>query len=358
MYGVIFQISHNLEMKMIARFSPAFSRRDFLKTILLAGALSPLTLQRAWAFPNLAQSPTEVPEITYRYRTFSVEHLKEAVDFYEQLKREGKISEQATFRRYISKFTADLPEEMPNARSLIVMATAARMMYVNFHWNDKVYDLIVPPSYFDDGSTMEQMLNIVQTEIIKEPDHQIKNTYKIPLKLLAVRSGLGKYGRNNICFVDGMGTFLVLWAFFTDFQFPEDHWGEIQMVEACENCKICRSLCPTKAIPDENFIINAGNCLSLYNEVPGEFPAWIPAKAHNALMGCIKCQLHCPVNREVVRQAGRFEDISAEETGKILRGEPDPKLLASLSDKLKDFYPGTDAKYFPVFTRNLSALIH
>jgi epoxyqueuosine reductase len=32
----------------------------------------------------------------------------------------------------------------------------------------------------------------------------------LPLKSLAVRSGLAAYGRNNVCYVPGMGSFLEL----------------------------------------------------------------------------------------------------------------------------------------------------
>jgi epoxyqueuosine reductase len=36
------------------------------------------------------------------------------------------------------------------------------------------------------------------------------------LKRLAVRSGLARYGRNNVTYVEGMGSFLELSASLTD----------------------------------------------------------------------------------------------------------------------------------------------
>ena len=43
------------------------------------------------------------------------------------------------------------------------------------------------------------------------------------MKLAAVRSGLAQYGRNNICYVEGMGSFFSFHAYLTDRVFEEDH---------------------------------------------------------------------------------------------------------------------------------------
>jgi epoxyqueuosine reductase len=177
------------------------------------------------------------------------------------------------------------------------------------------------------------------------------------LKRLAVRSGLGQYGRNNICYVDGMGSFTTLLAYFTDYNFLEDHFQDVSLMRRCLKCNICRRKCPTQCIPDKDFIIDAGRCVTLYNEIEGEFPEWLPANAHNALMGCMRCQFDCPQNRDVITKSVRLQDVTEEETHKILAGTTEPELLATLSEKLQYYYPATDPKYFPIFTRNLGVLI-
>jgi hypothetical protein len=74
-------------------------------------------------------------------------------------------------------------------------------------------------------------------------------------------------------------------------------------------------------------------------------------------MGCLRCQLCCPANREVIKQTERLEDITEEDTLKILDGKPDKALLESLSRKLKSFIPTRSKELFPIFTRNLRALM-
>ncbi len=204
------------------------------------------------------------------------------------------------------------------------------------------------------------MENLVSNEIIKESGYKIERSTKLHLKLLAVRSGLGKYGRNNICYVDEMGSLITLYAFFTDFQFEVDNWTEIQMMDFCKSCTICVNNCPTHAIPtspEENFVIKAGKCITLYNEIDGEFPQWIELGAHNALEGCMRCQLTCPGNSKSIKLTERFEDVTEEETKMILEGEPDEKFLNALAKKIKMFTPSYALKKFPSFKRNLSALI-
>ncbi len=293
----------------------------------------------------------------YKYSTLSVDHLKELQAFIDGLNREGRLSDNETYRSYLKDFKFEVPEGFPEAKSIIVLAFYNRLMLVGFHLNGEKHEVMLPPQYHASGLTEEHLGEIIQNEIIREPGYRIERTTRVHLKLLAVRSGLGKYGRNNISYVDGMGSLLKLFAYFTDYPF-EDSWTELSMMDECEDCRICRTLCPTQCIPDENFMIDVDRCVPLYNEIMGELPEWIPPDAHNSLMGCMRCQIRCPANSEVIELTGRFEDVTEEETIKILDGTPDEELLASLSRKLRDYYPAQSKEYFPVFTRNLRALLN
>jgi epoxyqueuosine reductase len=129
------------------------------------------------------------------------------------------------------------------------------------------------------------------------------------------------------------------------------------MMGRCQSCSVCRRRCPTGAIRTEEFVIDAGRCVTLYNEIDCEFPQWMPATAHNALIGCMRCQELCPMNIDVVSLSGTMEDITEEETTRILEGKPDDALLESLTRKLMGFYPAGSRERFPIFTRNLEVLV-
>jgi epoxyqueuosine reductase len=293
----------------------------------------------------------------FTYSNISICHFDELLADIDRLDREGKLSDHTIYRRYLEHVKYRLPEGFPDAQSIIVMAVFTRPMLVNFYFRDKKHEIMVPPQYYDDGIAEESMRSTVLNEIIQIPGYNIERAKHVSLKLLAVRSGLGRYGRNNICYVDGMGSLLTLYAYFTDFGFEADNWHEIKMMDICADCQICISQCPTNSLSEKDFVIDAGKCLTLYNEIKGEFPEWIDPQAHNTLMGCMKCQLCCPANQEAIRRSGRFEDITEEETKKILEDRVGVEVVNSLSGKLRMFSPENARDFLPILRRNLRVLL-
>ena len=290
----------------------------------------------------------------YKYKTTSVKHLNELQEDIEKLYREGKLSDNETYRSYLSNKKFEIPESLPDVKSIIVIAIFTKLGLVNFHLDDKRHEIMIPPQYYDDGITYEDLDNLILNEIIKESGYKFEMAQHIHLKLMAARSGLGKFGRNNLCYVEEMGSLITLLAYFTNFPFKEDDWIEIRMMDKCEECRICMNNCPSKCITEPNFVIDVGKCVTLYNEIAGEFPTWITPDSHNALMGCMKCQLPCPANHKVIKLTERLEDISEQETKAILKLKSNKKLLGSLCKKLK--YPITK-EFFPILKRNLEVLI-
>lgn len=143
----------------------------------------------------------------------------------------------------------------------------------------------------------------------------------LPLKRLAARSGLAVYGRNNICYVEGMGSYFSLAAYFTDLDGGDGGgWKELRTAASCDGCRACIRNCPTGAIREGRFLIDNERCLSCLNERGGDFPAWLPKSAHHGVYDCLRCQNVCPMNRPFslnVPELFRFND---EETGMILAG--------------------------------------
>jgi epoxyqueuosine reductase len=116
--------------------------------------------------------------------------------------------------------------------------------------------------------------------------------------------------------------------------------------------------CPNGCIREDNFVIDAGRCLPLFNEIQGEFPDWLDKKAHNALIGCMRCQLPCPADHQVINQPVFLEDLTEQETNMILNGKIERDLLDSICKKLKMFTPANSDSRIPVIQRNLKALIN
>ncbi|NHJ86958.1 MAG: hypothetical protein FK734_15960, partial [Asgard group archaeon] len=239
-----------------------------------------------------------------------------------------------------------------------VMAIEQNNAIVNFHVDGSVQRIILSYPYHNLATTPEDLKDLIIEEIIRSKDYRVEHNRSMFLKRLAARSGLGRYGRNNIFYVNGLGSFLSIYTFFTDYDFKkEENWHEVKMLNECTNCHICFNNCPTKAISRDDFVIDVEKCLSLYNEIQGIIPDWIDSSAHNSLMGCTKCQVLCPANKLVVDKFIKLEDITKEESKMILNGEQDEELAASIGKKLHMF----DAKYayyfIPIIKRNLELLL-
>ena len=268
----------------------------------------------------------------YRYRTMSIAHFPQLEEDIDRLRQKGLLSDAETFQGYLRGMKFSPTDNFPDAQSVIILAIFTKPMLVHFQFNGTRVPAAVPPNYYDAGWTRETLSGEIKSHIIGEAGYRIEDvSHRLHLKLLAVRSGLGRYGRNNICYVDGMGSFLNLRAYLTDYRFEENNWHEVQTMELCRNCTICMKQCPGGAIRPDQFVINVKRCIPLYNEIGGILPDWIPADAHHAFLGCMKCQWLCPANREPIKRIEQIEDITEEETRQFVSGRPEKNVILAVS---------------------------
>ncbi|MFW9925051.1 MAG: 4Fe-4S double cluster binding domain-containing protein [Candidatus Thorarchaeota archaeon] len=293
----------------------------------------------------------------YKYGILSLEHLTTLQEDIDKLKRANVLSDNENFQNSMRKRKFAKPPDFQEAKYLIILARSRKLGLINFHYMGKKYEIKVPPDFHDDGFSNEDERKAIFKYIIKEPGYKIVETDDIHLKLTAVRSGLAKYGRNNISYIDGMGSFLTLSAYFTDYDFKNNSISEITMMDRCQSCNICMNKCPTKAIRKDHFVIDAGKCITEFNEHKGEFPEWLDKKFHNAIEGCLYCQLYCPENIEAKKDIVELEDITEEETKALLDGSEKSELLHSLIKKLKMFDIEDAKEELPKIKRNLEVLI-
>jgi epoxyqueuosine reductase len=215
--------------------------------------------------------------------------------------------------------------------------------------------------FHDAGKTVTSVVDLPATaDEVKEllsrgNNYKFFYDYWLPQKRLAVRSGLAEYGRNNICFIDGMGSLITLFVFISDMPCDNEYtWREAKNMDICNTCNMCRKNCPTGAILADRFLIDNEKCLSAINEFGrSPFPDTLPKSAHHRIVNCSHCQDICPKNK------GRFDDIaetvyfSEEETALLLSGIKYENLPKELSGKI-DIY---GMKWFyGSLPRNLKAL--
>ncbi|UCE44989.1 MAG: hypothetical protein JSU93_06255 [Methanobacteriota archaeon] len=212
--------------------------------------------------------------------------------------------------------------------------------------------VVVPPTYSDAHKVTWRARNELKRAF--EPRQYKLVRGVLPAKLLAVRSGLARYGRNNITYIPKYGSFHRLTSFYSDYDSPIDYWQEKEALPLCAKCSACIKACPTKAIEKDRFLIRAERCLTYLNEKDAShaFPRWVGAEAHNSVIGCMRCQRSCPYNKEVADwyvDRGVFDEA---ETEYLLQERYRGRKAATIQRKLKAV--GLELHIFP---RNLEVLL-
>jgi len=244
--------------------------------------------------------------VSTRHLTHLEEEIKE--------KRDQGVIDAGLDKTYLSEFKFDIPESLPDAKSIFIIAHPQPQIRIIFAWQGKSYPVILPPTYLHSpDSRVEKFLSRL---LASQGYHLAKAT--LPLKLLAVRSGLGSYGKNNVCYVPGMGSFHRLMAFCSDFPCSEDSWVEARMMENCKKCTACQRGCPTGAITTERFLLRAERCLTFLNEGQRDFPSWVDPAWHHCLVGCLHCQRVCPQSKGFFEQIEEKAKFTEQETNAIL----------------------------------------
>jgi epoxyqueuosine reductase len=289
----------------------------------------------------------------YQGRIVSVQRLRDLQEEIETHCREGRLNDEF-YRERLAWFHFSPPEALPDARSIIIVAVPRPQTEAIFNWRGKSLSLILPPTYTDYRKIAQQVANLL-TGALQSSGYSVAAS-ELPLKLLAVRSGLGAYGRNNICYVPGMGSFLELVGLYSDIPCPEDHWKEARMMETCQSCRACLQHCPASAISEDRFLLRAERCIVFHNERPSSipFPSWIDPSWHNCLEGCMHCQRVCPENRNFWGWIEGREEFSEEETSLLLKGDPQDCLPKETIDKLERLDILGDLELFP---RNLGVFL-
>lgn len=283
-----------------------------------------------------------------RLKVISIEHLKELREIIENFKEHEELND---FQKWIvnEKYQFEIPDEDFKVNSIILVAI-----------HHPFYAMV---DFFKEGKK-KTLLSLVRSDFDKTEEYlrkyleqngcSIKPAKNLPMKRLGAHSGLAKYGRNNITYIDGMGSNFSYEAYFSDVLCGEDTWGEVNNAEACRKCNLCIGNCPTGAILKDRFLIDNQKCLSCINEVPGEFPAWIPETAHNALYDCIICQRICPMNHKQLNNFIEGISFTEEETDMLLTGKPINTFSKEFQRKI--YMLGID-EWYEAIPRNLKTLL-
>ena len=268
----------------------------------------------------------------YKSRCVSVAHVEDLRKELEGHYEEGRMSDEIheMLLRYL-RF--GIPNELPDAKSIFVVSAQSPRTVFYVNWRGRRLPVQVPPTYADQDAMIRRSLEIIR-ETLKPAGYTAVNA-RLPVKALAVHSGLARYGKNNITYVEGWGSYQRLAVFFSDVLCEADNWPELRMMERCNSCNACEQACPTGAIHGDWVIIRAERCLCHLNEGPREFPDWVDPAWHDSIIGCLHCQKVCPENASVLHKVVEGPEFTSEETAEILKARSADDISPATLEKLR-----------------------
>lgn len=158
-------------------------------------------------------------------------------------------------------------------------------LFLSGYFNDIVDELIPIAEYLKKEGYKAEICN----DLISEKSI-------IPLKLAAVRAGLGWQGKNSLLVTKRYGTFLALGGILTNAFIKR---GNPLDDNYCKNCTRCQKACPAGAISNAH-ILNKEKCLSYLLQTDKDLSV-IRDLAGNRIMDCEICQEVCPWNSKHIK---------------------------------------------------------
>ena len=263
--------------------------------------------------------------------------------------------DQAFYAERIARLVKEFDSEIPNPRSLFAVAVPDRPIRVRFKLQETTLVTIVPPTYIHGERSDRAVEERIQK--VLAPAGFTAARAQGPKKAMLTLSELGQYGRNNLAYVAGLGSYHRPVVLVSDLPCEDvPRREEPKALPRCSTCKACLAACPTQAIGEARFLVRAERCLTFWNEKPPDvpFPAWIRPEWHNALVGCLRCQEVCPENRPFIESIVDGPSFDEETTRSFLAGAAKKDLPVEVQEMLEDW---DLADFLDVLPRNLGALV-
>ncbi len=219
------------------------------------------------------------------------------------------------------KWAADPKKQMPDAKSLIVVAYD----YYQVDFPEELSKMIgrayqarayMPTSDSEAGLRLQKFIAFLEAKGMKTGTHRMLD------RQAAVRAGVATFGRNNFAYVDGVGSFVILYTIAVD---QELDYDEPNSGTRCDdNCKNCIRACPTRALYAA-YKLKADKCIGFANwmHVPEregidiDIPKDVLPQLGMHIHGCDVCQEVCPQNRGKFHSEFEKDDFLEEADAKI-----------------------------------------
>ncbi|MEE8398141.1 MAG: 4Fe-4S double cluster binding domain-containing protein [Desulfobacterales bacterium] len=187
---------------------------------------------------------------------------------------------------------------LPDARTIIVTGVyigAVALPAWTDPWYGRTSRLYLSEFFLDVVKPLEPIVDLLKNEGYQASacDSSELEGSILPLKLAAIRAGLGWQGKHSLLISKTYGTFLALGGIITNAALEHNTKGESNR---CRDCDKCQKACPFAAL-DQPHVLDAKKCMS-YRLQTETLPKKMHTVMENRVGDCEICQHACPWNRK------------------------------------------------------------
>jgi len=274
-----------------------------------------------------------------------------------QRRLESREIDPVFYQENLSIFTYLDGVKIELPRSIIVVAVPKPAHVLVFIMGDTRVETILPPTYLGYRQTYVDVKDDL-AQALAGSGFRV-DLLNAPLKALGSRLGLLSYGRNNIGYIDGLGSYFQLVGLVSDMPIKNEEvprGNQESLLQRCGKCRICATACPTGAIEKDRVLLHGEKCYTLFSESPSPIPDDLMPPSPRCLIGCLRCQELCPEDKGLLRYEDAAVSFEAEETEAFLGIKPAADGPA-FGRALEKFQQLGLTEGLPVFRRNLRRLL-
>jgi len=187
---------------------------------------------------------------------------------------------------------------LPNAKTIIVAGIYIGAMTLP-NWANPKYGrtsrLYLSEFFLDVVKPLQPIVDFLNNEGYQAMvcEGSKKEGSILPLKLAAIRAGLGWQGKHSLLISKKYGTFLALGGIITNADLEHNTTEESNR---CHKCEECQKACPLAAL-DQPHVLNVKKCMS-YLLMAENLSKKVQVAMENRIGDCEICQDSCPWNKK------------------------------------------------------------
>jgi len=187
---------------------------------------------------------------------------------------------------------------LPNAKTIIIAGLyvgAVTLQNWANPWYGRTSRLYLSEFFLDVVKPLESIVDFLKNEGYQAIvcDSSTEEGSILPLKLAAIRAGLGWQGKHSLLISKKYGTFLALGGIITNADLEHNTKEESNR---CHNCDKCQQACSLEAL-NQPYILNRDKCLSNLLQIE-DLPEEAQSVMENRVGDCEICQQACPWNKK------------------------------------------------------------